>query len=57
VKQKPKENDFKKMMLGAFSGIIHNGMVQGFKCYLIDYNQLRVYFADGKNNYDAEIVF
>jgi len=57
VKQKPKEGDFKKMMLGGFGGIIHNGMVQGFKCYLIDYNQLRVYFADGKNNYDAEIVF
>jgi hypothetical protein len=57
VKQKPKEGDFKKMMLGGFGGIIHNGMVQGFKCYLIDYNQLRVYFADGKNDYDAEIVF
>ncbi len=57
VKQKPKESDFKKMMFGGFSGIIHDGTVQGYKCYLIDYNQLRVYFADGKNDYDAEIVF
>jgi len=57
VKQKPKERDFKKMMFGGFHGIMSEGIVLNNKCYLIDYNQLRVYFADGKNDYDAEIVF
>jgi hypothetical protein len=57
VKQKPKERDFKKMMFGGFHGIMSEGIVLNNKCYLIDYNQLHVYFADGKNDYDAEIVF
>jgi hypothetical protein len=57
VKQKPKEGFFKKLVMGTFGGIIREGNLQGSMCYQIDFSKLREFFADGKNDYDAEIVF
>jgi len=48
---------FKKMLHCIFPGIISEGKVSGANCYQINYDMLREYFADGKNGYDAEIVF
>ena len=55
TKTKPKNDDFRRMVLGL--GAVCEGKVLGYKCYAIDYDKLRAFFAGGKNGYDAEIVF
>jgi hypothetical protein len=57
AKQKPREHDFRKVILGGFGGAIGEGKVQGHKCYQIDYDKLRGFFEGGRNGYDCDIGF